>query len=104
MTSWDPHRMRKITPGCASSDFTTGWGTLLRSCERLLHSEGCEVSCGILMRKRPELIAVEEELASQDQQPDPERETQGPAWDMCAEECSTHSTNDASGDELQQER
>src|SRR5579863_6320319 len=81
-----------------------GGGTLLRWCFRLLHSKGREVSRGVLVRKRPELVAVEEELTSENQQPDPEREAQGPAWDVRAEERSTDRPHDASADELQQER
>src|ERR1039458_6556702 len=54
-------------------------------------------------RSGPHMVAVEEELAAQNQQPDPESEAQRPARDACAQKSPANRPSHAADNELQQQ-
>ena len=54
-------------------------------------------------RCRPHMVAVEEKLAAENQQPDPEREAQGPARDARTQQGSANRSAHAANNELHQQ-
>lgn len=73
----------------------------------VLFLDGClasiadvDQSCRFSIWSSPELVAVEQELNSEDKQPDQERKTQWPAWYPGAEDGAAYGSEDATDNEL----